>query len=134
MRRVVKRVLLALAAVCLVSVAACSGGDSIVEGVSEEHLIRQASVWTNMLGLEQSDPVLWRERFERACSEGVWDPLVATQLAEEFIDEDMTILGVRGLGFPISVEDGAQALWIMTVEVCRDAFPAGEIEEGPPFF
>ena len=134
-RRVVNRAVMALSAVCLVSIAACSSSTTtgIVDGVSDEHLIRQASVWTNMLGLEQSDPVVWRERFERACSEGVWDTPVATQLAQEFIDQDEAILGIGGLGFPHSVENGAQAMWIMTVEVCRDAFPAGEIEEGPPF-
>jgi len=54
--------------------------------------------------------------------------------AEQFIEEDLAVsVRASGLG-PPSVEDGAQALWIMTVDVCRDAFPDGEIEEGPPVF
>ena len=72
------------------------------------------------------------ERLERACSEGVWERDVARQLAEEFIDEDLA-KSVRAEGSgPPTVEEGAQSLWMMAVNVCRDAFPDGEIEKGPP--
>jgi hypothetical protein len=63
---------------------------------------------------------------------GVWDAPVALSLAEEFIAEDMAVsIRGEGTGEP-SVDDGAAALWIMAVNVCRDAFPEGEIETGPP--
>ena len=71
-------------------------------------------------------------RRERACTEGVWDRDVATQLAEEFIQEDLAV-SVRAEGSgPPSAGEGAQALWIMAVNVCRDVFPDGAIEDGPP--
>ncbi len=98
---------------------------------SDEELIAQASTCVNSLGLAQTDPGVWRERLERACAEGVWERDVATRLAEEFIAEDLAV-SVQGEGLgPPSVDGGAQALWIMAVNVCRDVFPDGEIEDGP---
>ncbi len=115
--------------------AACDnrGIDAPGSEISDEQLIPQISTWVNLVGLAQPDPVVWRGRLERACTEGVWDRQVASQLAEEFIDEDLALSVLApGLG-PPSVESGAQAIWTMAVNVCRDAFPAGEIEKGPPF-
>lgn len=99
--------------------------------VSDEQLVTQSRTWVNQLGLAQTDPEVWRNRMERACTEGVWDVEVATGLAEEFIDEDLTV-SVRdeSLGPPL-VGEGAEALWSMAVGVCGDAFPEGEIEKGP---
>ena len=42
-------------------------------------------------------------------------------------------MSVRGEGLdPPTVESGAQALWLMGANVCRDALPDGEIEKGLP--
>jgi hypothetical protein len=109
-------------------------GDSTPEiDVSDEQLTLQAGTWVNNLGLLQTDPDVWRQRLVRACTEGVWEPEVAVELGEEFIDEDM-VLSVRAGGDTPRAEEGAQALWLIAVNVCRDSFPDGEIEKGPPFF
>ena len=118
----------------VVLVAGC-GDDNESESpqieVSDEQLIPQISTWVNQLGLSQADPVVWRQRLDRACTEGVWEEDVARELAEEFIQEDLAV-SVRGEGLgPPSVDDGAQALWIMAVNVCRYAFPEGAIDSGP---
>lgn len=101
--------------------------------ISDDQLIPQIATWVNQLGLVQTDTVVWRQRLQRACIEGVWDDEIATRLAEEFIAEDLP-LSVRSedLGPPL-VGDAAQALWTMAVNVCRNSFPEGEIEQGPPF-
>ena len=117
-------------------VAGCGdsiGSESPAIEMSDEQLVPQIGTWVNQLGLAQTDPVVWRQRLERACNEGVWEPEVARRLAEEFIEEDL-VMSVRdeGSGLP-PVEAGAQSLWIMAVNVCRDAFPEGEIEDGPPY-
>ena len=112
--------------------AGCDNGGIDTPGseISDEQLIPQINTWLNQLGLAQTNPDVWRERLERACTEGVWTDEVATQLAQEFIDEDLAVsVRAEGLG-PPSVESGAQALWLMAMNVCRDAFPDGEIEKG----
>lgn len=109
-----------------------SGSEPSKIEIADEQLIPQISTWVNNLGLAQTDPVVWRQRLERACTEGVWEREVARRLAQEFINEDQ-VVSVRAEGLdPPSVEDGAQSLWIMAVNVCRDLFPNGEIEDGPP--
>ncbi len=120
----------------LVAVAACGNGDSagsvVVLDASDEQIAQAALTWVNMLGLAQTDVELWRHRLERACGEGVWNEDVARALAEEFIAEDLPV-SVRSpqLGPPATGE-GAQALWLMAVNVCRDAFSPDAIESGPP--
>ena len=119
----------------LVLVAGCGEGTeptSLIIEISDEQLTLQTTTWVNQLGLAQTDPDVWRQRLERACTEGVWDDEVVTRLAEEFIDEDLGV-SVRdeSLGSP-PVGEGARALWSMAVNVCGDAFPEGEIENGPP--
>jgi len=116
----------------LLLLAGC--GDSTPElEINEEQLVQQIPNWPNSVGLLQTDLDVWRQRLVRACTEGVWETEVAVALAGEFIDEDM-VLSVRAGGDTPSVEMGASALWLMAVNVCRDSFPDGEIEEGPPFF
>ena len=116
----------------LLLVAGC--GDSTPElEFDEEQLVQEIQTWPNFVGLLQTDPDVWRQRLVRACTEGVWETEVAVALAEEFIGEDM-VVSVRAGGDTPPVEMGAQALWLMAVNVCRDSFPDGEIEEGPPFF
>lgn len=91
-----------------------------------------AQNWVNSLGLTQPDPEVWRERLGIACAEGVWDRDVARRLAAEFIDEDLPLSRrVPDLGDP-TADEGAIALWIMAAQVCREAFPPGAIETGPP--
>jgi len=105
-----------------------------VELTAEE--TRQVPTWVNMLGLAQFHPVVWRDRFDRMCSEGVWNPDVALALSSEFIATDLDAGASgrsKGIG-PPSVEDGATALWLMAVNTCRDKFPAGAVEQGPPSF
>ena len=97
---------------------------------------RQVPFWVNMVGLAQFHPVVWRDRFDRMCREGVWDPDVAVALASEFIATDLDAgTSVRGAGLgPPSQQDGAFALWSMAVNTCPDRFPDGAIEQGPPGF
>ena len=116
----------------LLLLAGC--GDSTPElELDDEQLVQAIGTWTNQLGLLQTDPDVWRPRLVRACTEGVWEPDVAVALAEEFIGEDME-LSVRAGGDTPRVEEGAQALWSIAVNVCRDSFPADELQKGPPFF
>jgi len=124
--------LLLLLTILLAGCDDAGGGDAAAIEISDEQLTVQAGTWVNSLGLMQNDPGVWRERIERACIEGVWDRDAAMQLAEEFIEEDLaTSVRAQGSG-PPSVVDGARALWTMAVNACRDAFPAGAIEDGPP--
>lgn len=100
--------------------------------IDESQIAKAISTWVNQLGLNQTDVSTWTTRFRRACSLGVWEPDVASELAEDFIAEDLTLsVRSRELDQP-SVSDGAQALWTMSVQVCGDAFPPGAIEAGPP--
>ena len=119
----------------LLLLTGCGQGSELttpVINVSDEHLYTQSLTWVNQLGLAQTDPDVWRKRMERACTEGVWDDDIAAGLAQEFIDEDLTV-SVRdeSLG-PPTVGKGAEALWSIAVNVCCDVFQEGEIEKGPP--
>ena len=114
----------------LVIVSACSAGTSL--DVTDEELRPVLLTWVNSTGLARDDAGAWRVRLGEACAQGVWDEDVAVRLADLYVDRDID-LAMEG------VEDGpelrqraAQALWIMTVQVCGDDFPDGEIEEGPP--
>lgn len=92
--------------------------------------------WVNMLGLNQVDSAVWRDRFDRMCDEGVWNTDVALRLAAEFIDFDLKAgvsIRVGDIGPPLP-ENGADALWIMAFNTCRDRFPAEAIERGRPSF
>ncbi len=108
--------------------------DQGIELMPEE--TRQVRVWVNMLGLAQFHPVVWRDRFDRMCGEGVWSPDVALALSSKFIATDLGAgASVRGAGLGLpSPQDGAVALWSMAVNTCRDRFPEGAIEQGPPAF
>ncbi|MCL1692274.1 MAG: META domain-containing protein [Actinomycetia bacterium] len=106
--------------------------DKGIELTDEE--TQQVRMWENTLGLAQFHPVVWRDRFDRMCTDGVWDPDVALALSSEFIATDLEAgasTRSSGLG-PPSSQDGASALWLMAVNTCRDRFPEGAIEQGPP--
>lgn len=91
------------------------------------------ATWVNMLGLNQQDPDIWRSRLYEACTLGVWDKSVAVDLATRYIDEDAsTSVRSEAMG-PPSVENAANALWLMATQVCRDNFPDEAIAAGPPF-
>jgi hypothetical protein len=120
-------------------VVAAAGGSFGAESGPTELTVdetQQIQVWINQLGLNQFDPAVWRSRFDRMCGEGVWNPDVALALSGEFIDTDLDAgASVRSenIGPPLA-ENGAVALWLMAVNTCRDRFPQGAIEQGPPTF
>lgn len=100
--------------------------------VTNNDLSVQAGTWLNSTGLNQRDSGIWRWRLHRACSEGVWNDTVAHSLAEEFVAMDQGLSVRAASAGPVDIGDAAQALWTMAANVCRDAFPDGEIEQGPP--
>ncbi len=103
--------------------------------VSDATLRSVSSTWVNMTGLRQLDPAVWRRRLDEACTQGVWDKTVAVELATKYIAEDEAafLSGRTPDQAPTTVEDAADALWLMALQVCRDTFPADAIEAGPPF-
>lgn len=117
----------------LMVVTACSSGTStVLADVSDTEIERVAGTWVNQLGLNRTDSDVWRERLTDACTEGVWVPEVASELADRYVTEDReTFAGTDGAELPATTE-AAEALWTMAVQVCRDSFPAGAIDAGPP--
>jgi len=103
--------------------------------MTDEALLPVYSTWVNMLGLRQLDPAIWRSRLSEACTLGVWNKTVAVDLATRYIAEDASLSARTPEQGPPSVEDAADALWLMAVQpgVCRDRYPAAAIEAGPPF-
>jgi len=103
--------------------------------MTDEALFPAYSTWVNMLGLRQLDPAVWRSRLSEACTLGVWDKTVAVDLATRYIAEDASLAARTPGQGPPSVEDAADALWLMAVQpgVCKDRYPAAAIEAGPPF-
>lgn len=101
--------------------------------ITDDALVEAAaSLWLNQLGLSQTDVSLWRSRLQGACREGVWKEHVAHELAARYIADDLgTSIRDPRTGVP-SAEEGAQVLWLMAVQVCRDSFPPGAVEAGPP--
>ncbi len=124
-----------LIALCTIIAASCSDFvPAPLANVSDDQILTQARNWPNMLGISADDPELWRGRLSRSCTEGVWDHDVAFALASTFMtaDEDAGLsMRVPGTEEP-TVEAAAQALWLMAVNVCRERFPAGSIDRGPP--
>lgn len=102
--------------------------------VSDDEILLNASNWPNTVGISADDADLWRERLNRACTDGVWDHDVASVFGEEFMTEDENAglsIGSAGSEEP-TVEHAAQALWLTAVNVCRDQFPPESIDKGPP--
>lgn len=117
-------------AVLAVLSASCGSTSGSFE--PEERVLNEAVViWANQLGLIQPDHEVWATRLKRACDEGVWDDEVAVRLATEFIEEDLP-LSRRGGGSPPDPGEGAVALWLSAANACRDRFPPGEVDDGPP--
>lgn len=114
----------------LALLTACS--ETTLLDVADEKLGPVVVTWVNQTGLVEDDAAVWRQRLTEACDQGVWDDDVAERLADRYVDEDLGV-AMEGVSDGEELRDrAAQALWIMAVQVCRNAFPAGEIEEGPP--
>ena len=94
--------------------------------VGQSALDGAIATWVNQTGIPQMDRELWTARLDRACAEGVWNDEVAYRLAAEFVVADV------GDGVAPAAGEAAPALWLMAVNYCRDQFPAGEVEDGPP--
>ena len=97
--------------------------------------VRGAAItdWVNQLGGLWSESDVWNERLSRACLEGVWKEEVALKLSAEFIAVDA--LSPRNENFEVSdetVASGARVLWLIAVNSCRNMFPPGVAEAGPP--
>lgn len=118
--------------VIMVLVTGCTASSGVLADVNDEEIESVAGTWVNQLGLMQTDPNLWRDRLADACTEGVWDPDVAFELADRYVTEDReTFAGGDDAALPAPAE-AADTLWTMAVQVCRDSFPAGTIDAGPP--
>lgn len=125
------RLLAAIAMVVLVT--SCSSSSStMLADVSNDEIKSVAATWVNQLGLNQTDPTEWRDRLTEACTEGVWDSDVAYELADQYLVEDRdTFAGGDDVALPTTAE-AADTLWTMAMQVCRESFPAGTIDAGPP--
>ena len=129
------RVLLTPLALCVFIASACSNvSPSPLADVSDDQILVHARNWPNLLGISADGADLWRERLNRACTEGVWDHDVAFALASVFMNEDEAAgRSVRVLGAEEpTVENAALALWLTAVNVCREEFPPESIDRGPP--
>lgn len=124
--------LLAAVAMLMLVAGCASSSSAVLADVSDDEIESVAVTWVNQLGLTQTDSNVWRDRLTAACTEGVWDPDVAFELADQYLVEDReTFAGVDDAAPPTTAE-AADTLWTMAVQVCRDAFPPGTIDAGPP--
>ncbi len=115
------------------STAETASSTSLVE-IDESKVALATTMWLNQVGLDQTDVTIWTERLRQACTQGVWDDDVALALAKQFVDQDQALsLRDPSLGEATATE-AATSLWIMAVQACRDEFPPGAIEGGPPFW
>lgn len=116
----------------LVVVSGCSQAPML--DVTGEELRPAVVMWVNGTGLVEDDPAVWRQLLTEACDQGVWEDGVAERLANRYVDEDLDVAMEGVSDGPELLERAAQTLWIMSVQVCGDEFPEGEIDEGPPGF
>lgn len=71
---------------------------------------------------------VWQSRIRAACDAPIWEQVGAQRLAEQYVAEDGgNTESVRLL------EDAAESLWLIAVQVCREDFPQEAIERGPRF-
>jgi hypothetical protein len=108
------------------------GSSTVLADVSDEEIETAAGTWVNQLGLVQTDPGVWRDRLIDACTAGVWNPDVAFELADRYLAEDSAIFAAGDDATLPATAEATDALWTMTAQVCRDSFPAGAIDAGPP--
>ena len=105
------RVLSAFAIVVL-AVGCSSGPSAVLADVSDDEIESVAGNWANQLGLIQTDPTVWRDRLTDACTEGVWDPDVAFELADQYLAEDRETFTGGSDGAQPATSAAADALWI----------------------
>ena len=117
--------------ICLLIVVSGCSQASLLD-VTDEVLRPAVVTWVNGTGLVEDDPAVWRQRLTAACDQGVWEDDVAERLADRYVDEDLDVAMESVSDGPELRERAAQTLWIMSVQVCGDGFPEGEIDEGPP--
>jgi len=99
---------------------------------SPEAILGATQTWINQLGLVETDPVIWTQRLQRACTAGVWNDDVGLALASEFIAADLDKSARSPSAAEPTAAEGANSLWIMAAQVCPDEFPPGEFAAGPP--
>ena len=77
---------------------------------------------------------MWLTRLNEICEAGVWDAAVGRQLGVRYYTKDESLwAGVPGSEPPeVQPDEVARTLWIMAAGFCRDDFPEGVLEAGPP--
>ncbi len=127
-----------LVAVALVAVvAACGGSDAttttvVTDGptpsiIPDDPELRRNiyGVGINGVGTLGAPEESWIALAEAGCQQGAWDWGTARALGDQFLstyDPDATTE-------PAAM---AQTVWLMTILGCRQLFPQGAIERGPP--
>ena len=101
--------------------------------LTDRQLDSAIGTWSNQLGLLQESPAVWERRIDEACTKGVWRKNVVVELATRYVDEDAGLSIGSADTDPVSIERAADALWIITIQVCRELFPPDAIDQGPPF-
>ena len=71
---------------------------------------------------------VWQSRIRAACDAPIWKQAAARRLAEQYVAEDGGDTASTRL-----LEDAAESLWLIAVQVCRDDFPQDAIDRGPSF-
>ncbi|MBT8213422.1 MAG: hypothetical protein KJN71_09775 [Acidimicrobiia bacterium] len=114
----------------------CSDPEPAIEAVipmTVGDLENAKAAWINTLGIDQPSPVIWQQRVDRACVDGVWNDEVLFGLSAEFFEADIEAgLSRAAGGSTPTATDAADALWLIAVQLCRDRFPDDSIELGPP--
>ena len=72
--------------------------------------------------------LVWQSRIRAACEAPIWEQDAARGLAEQYVAEDGGDTASIRL-----VEDAAESLWLIAIQVCRDDFPQTAIDRGPRF-
>ena len=71
---------------------------------------------------------VWQSRIRAACDAPIWEQDGAQRLAEQYVAEDGgNTQSIRLL------EDAAESLWLIAIQVCRENFPQDAIDRGPRF-
>jgi len=71
---------------------------------------------------------VWQFRIRAACEAPIWEQDAARRLGEQYVAEDGGDTASIRL-----VEDAAESLWLIAIQVCRDDFPQAAIDRGPRF-
>lgn len=114
----------------LLLISACS--PHVGSELSDAEVREIYTTWIMSTGLVRDEPAVWRDRLAEACDAEVWQRGVANRLAERFVTEDAD-LAMDGVQLsPELNAAAADALWLMSVQVCSERFPEDAISNGPP--